>query len=246
MSGDNTHNSDRDLRSSPQAFHLEKGPFFSKDSNTSQSLRQFGKGASSWGTEEEGSFNKLSRQAQSGAGKSIQWTGPRSSTREESTGNLKSIRHSFPVPPLISTQKKDPSISTGVARGEWNTANAPDFYWQRLCIRDFILFSKGGEKRNHLCHSKDTEGKGTPLKGLESYFSWESRRKKLESPFWGWGVCRSDRRKLFHQQSKYGDWKRAALTSREGLIASVDKGKAASPIRSSRPVCPNSLLPRLL
>lgn len=37
VSGDNAHNSGSGLRSS-QAFHLEKGPFFSKDSNTVANL----------------------------------------------------------------------------------------------------------------------------------------------------------------------------------------------------------------
>lgn len=43
---DNTHNNDQALRSSPHSFHLEKGAFFSKDSDTvaNPSLREFGEG----------------------------------------------------------------------------------------------------------------------------------------------------------------------------------------------------------
>lgn len=48
-SGNNTHNNDQALRSSQYSFHLEKGAFFSKDSDivVIPSVREFGEWASS-------------------------------------------------------------------------------------------------------------------------------------------------------------------------------------------------------
>lgn len=245
MSGQ--YNSDPDLRSSPRAFHLEKGPFFSKDSNTVANL---------WGNLEKGPLLEGQRKRDlltSSPGKlKVEQGSPYSEQglalpHGKSAQEISRATGTAPLfLPLSALRKRIPLSPPGWGRGSETLKMLLISTDRDSALEIFILFSEGGEKRNHLCHSKDTAGKGTPLKGLESYFSWESKRKKLESPFWGWGVCRSDRGKLFHQQSKYEEWKREALTSREGLIASVDKGKAASPIRSSRPVCPNSLFPRLL
>lgn len=81
--------------------------------------------------------------------------------------------------PLSALRKRMPLSARGWGGGSETVKMLLTSTDRDSALEIFILFSEGGEKRNHLCHSKDTAGKG------ESYFSWESKRKKLESPFWG-------------------------------------------------------------
>lgn len=155
-------------RSGPQKFTTLLSPwergFLFQDSDTvaNASMRAFGEGASSWGTEKEESFNEISRQTKSG--REVYILNRAQLFNMECAGNLRSIKHCFPFPSFISMQKKDPSVSTW---GE-KQRKCSWFLTKDFCIKDFHFFFKGKGEGNHLCHSKYTAGKSPPLKGRES------------------------------------------------------------------------------
>lgn len=119
-------------RSGPQKFTTLLSPwergFLFQDSDTvaNASMRAFGEGASSWGTEKEESFNKISRQTESRGGKSIYYTGPSSSTWSVQEISKASSTVSLSLP-LLACRKRIPLSP----HGEWNSENAPNV-WQRL------------------------------------------------------------------------------------------------------------------
>lgn len=98
VSRDNTHNNGQAFRSS-HSFHLEKGAFFCKDSDTvaNPSLREFGEGGLFLSRERR--LNKISRQTESGAGTSVSYTGPSSPTRspQEISTTLSTASLFFPL-----------------------------------------------------------------------------------------------------------------------------------------------------
>lgn len=111
VSRNNIHNNDQALRSSKHSFHLEKGAFFSKDSDivANPSKRECGEGGL-FLRKRKKSFNKVSRQTESEAGE-VHILNRAQLFNMECAGNLKSIKDCFPFPPFISMKKKDPSVS---------------------------------------------------------------------------------------------------------------------------------------